>query len=258
MLVKDLLSARSRYVKNAWIALVERANLAFAAGIHVTSALERQELERFEFRLRGRVFEVPNGVVMQADLPTQEGSQSPYLLMLGRINWKKRIDIGLEALVLVDGVRLVIAGDDDDDLAATLRDRAASLGVGDRVEFVGHVETLRKRQLLHGALALLMPSVSENFGNSALEAMAEATPVIVTDQIGIAESVKDSGGGFVVAPTAAAFADAARQLHADPDLRIRMGERARAMTVKDFSWDVVGARMEAEYRSLVDAVPGNA
>jgi glycosyltransferase involved in cell wall biosynthesis len=41
MLVKDLLRARSRYAKTAWIALIERANLAHAAGIHVTSPVER-------------------------------------------------------------------------------------------------------------------------------------------------------------------------------------------------------------------------
>ena len=111
--------------------------------------------------------------------PAAAGSQSPYLVMLGRINWKKRIDIALEAVKLVDGIRLVIAGGDDDGLAAALRARAAALGVAERVEFVGPVAGLRKRQLLQGALALLMPSLSENFGNSALEAMAEGTPVIV-------------------------------------------------------------------------------
>ena len=138
----------------------------------------------------------------------------------------------------------MIAGGDDEGLAAALRARAASLGVLDRVEFAGPVDGRRKRRLLRGALALLMPSLSENFGNSALEAMAEGTPVIVVPQVGVADIVRESGGGFVVAPTAAAFADAVRQLQDDRDLRARMGERARAAVAANFSWPAIAARME--------------
>jgi glycosyltransferase involved in cell wall biosynthesis len=253
MLVTDLLRARSRHVKTAWIALIESANLAHAAGIHATSSVERSEIERFGFRLRGRIFEVSNGVEVHAELPPERAFQSPYLLMLGRINWKKRIEIGLEVVNLVDGVRLVIAGGDEEGLAATLRERALTLGIADRVEFAGAVEGLRKRQLLQGALALLMPSLSENFGNSALEAMAEGTPVIAVPQVGIADGLKESGGGFVVAPSAAAFADAARQLLADSDLRTRMGQRGRAAVVAKYSWAAIGERMEVEYRAIVAA-----
>jgi len=252
MLVKDLVRARSRYAKTAWMAIIERANLARASGIHVTSAIEKADIEKFGFSLRGRIFDVPNGVVVQAEIPKQQGPQPPYLVMLGRINWKKRIDTALEVVKLVDGVRLVIAGRDDDDLAAALRDRAATLGVGEHVEFAGPVDGLRKRQLLQGALALLMPSLSENFGNSALEAMAEGTPVIVVPQVGIADSVRESGSGFVVAPDAAAFADAVRQLQNDGNLRSRMGERARATVAAQFSWDAIGVRMENEYRAILN------
>src|SRR5262245_22469360 len=51
MLVKDLIERRNRLVKSAWIKLIERKNLESASGIHVTSALEREELERFGWQL---------------------------------------------------------------------------------------------------------------------------------------------------------------------------------------------------------------
>ena len=257
MLVKDLFRARSRLVKTIWMALIERTNLEHAAAIHVTSEVEATEIARFGIRLRGRLFDVPNGVVVQTDAPRPQAPTSPYIMMLGRINWKKRIEIGLEALTRVDGIHLVIAGDDDDGLAAALRARATSLGVAERVEFAGPVEGLRKRQLLHGALALLMPSLSENFGNSALEAMAEGTPVIVVPQVGIADAIKESGSGFVVGPNAEAFADAVRQLQANPDLRSRMGERGRAAVAAGFSWAAIGEQMEIEYGTIVNDFRGS-
>jgi glycosyltransferase involved in cell wall biosynthesis len=254
MLVKDLFRARSRVLKSVWMALIERANLADAAGIHVTSAVEAAELAAFGYVLKGRVFEVPNGVSLSAPLQVEPVTTPSYVLMLGRINWKKRIDIALDTVQRVDGIRLLVAGSDEEGLAPSLHARAASLGVAERVEFVGPVDGMRKRQLLKGALALLMPSLSENFGNSAVEAMAEGTPVIVAPQVGVADSVKESSAGFVVAPTGEAFADAVGQLRAEPTLRARMGERARALVAERYAWPVIGARMENEYRAILNDI----
>jgi len=233
--------------------MIERRNLACAAGIHVTSSVERSDIEEFGFRRRGRIFEVPNGVDVAPDLQPAPASRAPYLVMMGRINWKKRIEIGLEVVLRLDDVRLVIAGGDEEGLSVALRERAVSLGIAERVEFVGRVEGMRKRELLHGALALLMPSLSENFGNSALEAMAEGTPVIAVPQVGIADGIKESRGGFVVAPDAPSFADAVRKLQADPDLRTSMGQRARAAAIANYSWAAIAERMEIEYRVILDA-----
>ncbi len=251
MLVKDLFRARSRVLKSAWMALIERTTLEQAAGVHVTSAVEAAELAAFGYALQGRVFEVPNGVSLPAPLRSEPAPGPGYALMLGRINWKKRIDVAIEALQRVENIRLLVAGGDEESLAPILRARAASLGIAGRVEFVGPVDGLRKRELLQGALALLMPSLSESFGNSAVEAMAEGTPVIVSPQVGIADSVEQSGAGLVVASNGEAFADALRQLQADPKRRSEMGERARALVAERYAWPVIGARMENAYRALL-------
>ena len=151
----------------------------------------------------------------------------------------------------VENIRLLVAGGDEESLAPILRARAASLGIAGRVEFVGPVDGLRKRELLQGALALLMPSLSESFGNSAVEAMAEGTPVIVSPQVGIADSVEQSGAGLVVASNGEAFADALRQLQADPKRRSEMGERARALVAERYAWPVIGTAIENEYRAIL-------
>ncbi len=76
MLVKDLFRARSRIAKTAWMSLVERGNLAHAAGIHVTSAVEALEVEKFGCRLAGRIVEVPNGVALAAEPAVGRGHGS--------------------------------------------------------------------------------------------------------------------------------------------------------------------------------------
>lgn len=253
MLVKDLFRARSRLAKTAWMTLIERRNLRDAAGIHVTSPVEAADLKEFGCELRGRVFVVPNGVERQAEAPSTHYAATPYLVVLGRISWKKRIEIAIDVLTLVEGIRLVIAGGDDEGLTPSLRERATAQGVLERIEFVGPVAGDRKRQLLRGALALLMPSMSENFGNAVLEAMAEGTPAIVVPQVGAADVIRESGAGFVVGPDAAAFAEAVRTLLGDPQARSRMGKRARAAVEENYTWPAIGARMEREYLALLDS-----
>ena len=74
----------------------------------------------------------------------------------------------------------------------------------------------------------VLPSVSDAFGNVVPESMACGVPVIVSDRCGAAELVRDGVTGFVVpARDSGAIRDRLRQLHEDPELRLRMGAEAR-------------------------------
>src|SRR5215472_592570 len=82
MLVKRLIASRSRWVKSAWIALIERSNLERAAAIHATSEVERRELEQFGWNLP-RTFVAPNAVE-EIDETARNGKPSPDIAALGR------------------------------------------------------------------------------------------------------------------------------------------------------------------------------
>ena len=61
MLIRDLIHRKSRWVKTAWINLVERTTLAHAAAVHVTADVEGAELEALGLPVR-RIECIPNGV----------------------------------------------------------------------------------------------------------------------------------------------------------------------------------------------------
>jgi glycosyltransferase involved in cell wall biosynthesis len=234
MLVPELIRRKSRVAKSLWLRAVERQTLRDAAFVHVTSQRELDDLRQLALPLPTPAI-VPNGI----DLPplADEPRDDRLLLFLGRINWKKGLDRLIEAMRGVDA-RLVIAGNDEENYAATLP-RAAN------VELVGPVSGEAKESLLRRAAALVLPSLSENFGNVVLEAMAQATPVVVTPEVGLAADVEAAGAGVVTAPeTLAATLNA---LLADPARREKMGRRGRALVEARFTWDRVAAEMEEHY-----------
>jgi glycosyltransferase involved in cell wall biosynthesis len=247
MLVRELIERRSAWVKRAWIALFERRTVESAAAVHCTSELEREELLALGLRPRA-TFVVPNGVELLGALPSAQRADT--ILYLGRINWKKGLERLIEAMREVPRGKLVIAGNDEEGLAPRLGALAAQLGLADRVAFPGYVAGAAKQELLRSAAVTVLPSVSENFGNAVLEAMAHGCPVVVTRGVGLAQAVQAAGAGLVAEPDPPALARAIRTYLEDPGARARAGAAAAALAREQYGWDRVAARMLEQYERL--------
>jgi glycosyltransferase involved in cell wall biosynthesis len=92
MLVPELIRRKNRWVKNAWIALIERSTLQNAAAVHATSEVEAGHIAEFGWRLRP-IVTIPHGVddpenidgkAVSPDVAAAVGS-GPIVLALGRI-----------------------------------------------------------------------------------------------------------------------------------------------------------------------------
>ena len=257
MLVGDLIQRKSSFLKRAWIALFERRNLAAAAAVHATSELEAAEIQRLQLPFRTMKI-IPNGIDSQAAAETpaplpQSEPRLPVILSLGRINWKKRLDLLIEALPHVPQARLIIAGNDEERCRAKLEQLAQRLDVGHRVEFAGPVYGADKWRLLACADLFALLSHSENFGNAALEAMAAGVPVVTRSAVGIAGAVRHAGAGVVVDGDAAMVGAAMASLLANPATRRRMSEAGRRAAREQFSWPAIAASMEDLYRQAKGA-----
>jgi glycosyltransferase involved in cell wall biosynthesis len=243
MLVPELIRERSRWIKTMWLRLFERRTFANAAAIHMTATREEEDARRAGMPLP-HPFVVPNGIDM-TPLPDMRRDKRT-VLYFGRISWKKRIDLLIDALAAVPEARLVIAGNDDEALTPRLQQRAREAGVSERVTFAGAIDAAAKWELLAGAAMVVLPSISENFGNVVLEAMMMETPVVLSDGVGLAEAVRNAGAGIVTRD----FAGAIRTLLADDALRAEMGRNGRSLVKSQFTWSSVAARMEEAYCSI--------
>jgi len=260
MLEKALIEQKSRAFKTAWIALVEKQNVQQAAAVHVTSAREAAELAALGFDLPP-IVEVPNGVEFapeaEAAGPLDSGIRAivdggPYVLFLGRVSWKKGLDRLIRAIPhMSSDLKVVIAGNDEEGLRPALQAQADQLKVGGRILFTGAVDANQKQALLTRARLLVLPSYSENFGNVVVEAMAAGCAVVVTPEVGIAPTVKETGAGWVVDGDPQTLGGHMSELSANDALRREMGERGRATARREFSWARVAQRMESAYRTVL-------
>lgn len=260
MLVPELIRRKSRWVKAAWIALVERANLEAAAAIHATSAVEARHLAGFGWKLPP-IATIPHGVddpPPPSSMPLSSDiaaalSAGPSVLAFGRISWEKGLDRLIAALPQTPMARVVVAGDDADGSAAALAAQARALDVERQVTIVArHVEGVDKEALFAAARVFAMTSLSENFGLAAFEAMRRGVPVLATPDVGMSEIVRESGAGCVTDASAASIAAGLNALLGDPAGARAMGEAGRAHVVAHYGWPSVAARMAALYGSLAE------
>jgi glycosyltransferase involved in cell wall biosynthesis len=258
MLIEDLIKRRNRLLKSAWIKLIERENLERAAGIHVTSDLEREELRRFGWELPP-ISTIPNGIDDAKPFSTEDVAHDvreltanrPFVLFFGRISWKKGLDRLLDAFVRTHPGNLVIAGPDDELLTPRLMQRARDLQIADRVQFLTRPVVGADRDYLYRSATLfVLPSYSENFGNVVLEAMQRSLPVVVTPEVGAAEVVRESRGGLVVSGEPEPLARGMSRLLADPALARSLGEAGQRHVVAHYTWARVAYTMERLYQTL--------
>lgn len=176
-----------------------------------------------------------------------------YVLLAGRLVPGKGHEDVLRAAarlrVAFPDVQYVIAGEGP--LGSRLKALSASLGLDDRVHFVGRVDHGRLLRIMRGAALLALPSAPEGFGLVHLEAMTQGTPVIGCLGQGPADFIESGVSGYLV-PTGDTDALTAvmAQVLADPVAAAAVGEAGRAVA-GSFTWERNARLVNDIYRQVI-------
>lgn len=130
------------------------------------------------------------------------------------------------------------------------KDIAKGLGIQEHVTFAGQQGNVSK--ILSAIDIFVLPSLSEAFPRSVIEAMGARKPVIVTDVGGCSEAVEDYVSGFIVpARDLKALADRIYFLGTDKELRSKVGKEARIRAEEMFSIQKNVKQIERAYREML-------
>lgn len=197
---------------------------------------------------------VPNGVDLARFAAAGEPASAtavdspvvgPVVGTVAALRPEKNLARLLRAIALVPGLRLVVVGDGPERVA--LQALAGALGIGERVEWLGHMT--HPASVYRRMDVFALSSDTEQMPLSVLEAMAAGLPVAATDVGDVREMLAPGNAPFVVAREDAALAGALARLAADAALRRGVGAANRAKAAAEYGQ----ARMFAEWGELVGA-----
>lgn len=182
---------RSRGNVNPTVYSIERRGMDMADHIMCVSNLTRNTVIEKYGQHPDKVSTVHNAVepLPDADSFTKTPRKDKVVTFLGRITMQKGPEYFVEAAARVlqktDGVRFVMAGNGD--MMNAMIDLVAKRGIADKFHFTGFLRGRQVHEMLAESDVYIMPSVSEPFGISPLEAMQVGTPSIISHQSGCAE-----------------------------------------------------------------------
>lgn len=225
--------------------------------LHATS---REEEEQSLVRMPGmQGVTIPNGV----EVPELTGGQllsevrrSPLsLLFVGRIHPIKAIDNLLRGCRLLGRDRLwrlTVAGTGEAAYRDSLVALAGELGIRDRVEFTGHVDGERKHNAFLNADVVVVPSHSENFSMTVIEALSYGRPVIASRGTPWA-AAGEKGCGWWVDNSPESLAEVLAQAFTAP--LHTMGLAGRDWMRAEYGWPSIARRMMELYQALCTCGP---
>jgi rhamnosyl/mannosyltransferase len=211
--------------------------------------------------LAGKCRVIPHGADLARFAPTQEvlnraaairrRYNSPLILFVGLLRYYKGLSYLIQAMSNVDAKLLVVGQGPQ---GAEWQALSQTLGLGDKVVFLGRVSDEELLNLYHACDVFTLPSIhrSESWGAVQLEAMACGKPVVCTE-LGTGTSFVNLDGvtGLVVPPQdSAALADAINRLLADPNLRHRMGNAGQERARRELSVETMVDNIVQMYRDV--------
>ena len=253
--------------------------LAYWCYSHADRYLAISEAMARNYRAAGlpedRLRVVPNGVDVERFRPAKPGERDAccrelgldpalrWIAFVGFFSRDKNPELLLDAWLEVvpaqgEGTGLVFVGateskyhEVDPAIAQRIRDKAAGMGLADRVRLLGEVAGVER--VYRAADMLVMPSTREAFGMVLVEAMASGLPTVATRIPGVTDAIVEDGvTGLLVPPgDAAALTAALDRVLADRPWAGAMGARARASVTERYGLDVSAARWREIYAQVL-------
>ncbi len=262
-LMRAPLAAHS-FKKRAYLSLIEKRNLRGASAIHFTVPTEEAEYRALGFPVKN-AFVVPNSVPNNARLDVDKGAfrkewyipkDNKIVLFLGRVSPIKGLDTLIPAFSKVTkripDVMLIIVGGDDRGYLDEIKKLVEVNTLSERVVFTGMLMGKEKEAAYRNADVFVVPSISESFGMSAVEAMQGGIATILTDGVGIAEDARRAHAAVVIKKDVDELANAIVGLLEDTSRRGELGRNAMKFVDEEYSEASVAKKMEDAYRQVIE------
>jgi len=213
-----------------------------------------------------KVEKIPNGVYVKqfAEIHSQNiefsktvqnivNENEKMIFFVGRLVREKGVHVLIDSIPLiireVPDIKLVIAGSGP--MEGQLNHQIIRMGLEKNVKLTGYVDDDLLKQFYRRADVAIFPSLYEPFGIVALEAMASATPVIVSDTGGLSEIVKHGENGLKFTPgNPNSLANQVKVILRDEKFAQKLAGTASENVISKYDWSSIAEKTHAVYESI--------
>lgn len=185
---------RSGEDSHGWVYQVEKKGMEYADVLLPVSNYTAKVIEEHYKIDPSKIFPVHNGIRKVTSFKNSKQFPEKIVLFVGRLTRQKGpehfLDIAAKVIEKDKNVRFIMAGTGD--YYKSLLEKSAYKELSNRFHLTGFLNTERLNYLLSMADVYCMPSVSEPFGLSAVEAVQFGVPCVISRQSGVAEVLKGS------------------------------------------------------------------
>lgn len=242
--------------------LFQKKIIEDASALH---ALTQEEIKNISnYAENNNIFLIPNGIVIEEfeELSNEDCIKDMYpeikdkkvILFLGRIHPKKGLELLIKAFSRIakdrNDVCLLIVGPDSEGYQHTIEKICKTEGILNSVIITGMLIGRKKLAALRVANLFVLPSHSEGFSISILEALACGLPVVITKECNFPE-VEKMGAGRVIERDVEQLSNNLIELLENPELCKTMGEKGKKMVRDTYTWDKIADKMVAVYETVM-------
>ncbi len=177
------------------------------------------------------------------------------LLYLARLDINKGIDLLLKSFAKLAGDNkqwnLLIVGPDYADTTSKMQKLAHQLDISERIAWAGMVSEQERILIMQGCDIYVLPSLSENFGISVLEAMFCSKPVLTTNKTSWTE-LENNNAGVIVSVDVDGITNGLMKMFNMPIEHLRsMGQNALNLARSKYSWPKIAEKLLVEYEQVI-------
>ena len=250
---------QSSQKKQAYLNIIERANLNASQALHFTT--KEEQAEASNLNLKCPSFILPHGLAISAQIPEarsklrhqlQVAANEPIILFLSRLHQKKGLEYLIPALGKLShkSFTFILAGKGSAKYEIEVENLLQKYNISANTHRVGFVQGEHKNLLLQGADIFALTSYSENFGVAVLEALAAGIPALITPGVALASMLKQERIGYVTDLNPDAIATTLEYcLNNLPELKAK-GDRAKKIISEQYSWDSIAAKIINIYHKI--------
>lgn len=264
-LYKETFELKSKFVKKIFYNLLVRHLLIKCSGVHFTTLDEKDKVCNY-LNINPKSYIVPNSIDVSkySKLP-QRGvflQEYPYLknkrliVFYGRITAKKGMDILIQSFYKLSmefpDLHLIIAGSDEENYSLKVKKWILNYELSEKVTFTGLLTGVNKYSVLIDSEIFVLPSYSENFGMSVIEAMLCGIPIVISSGVGICKEVNSSKAGIVTDISVDSVYAGIKILLENEFLRKEYIDKGKKFVEEYYNQEAIARQLVNQYKKILN------